>query len=120
MVAQAPCCSRFCSPAALLLDNELLISNSHGMHKACGCGLSYDVAAWSALPLVGVQRDEVEALEMRNCACGSTLAVSLCIVEGCTKHATWAADNLLDYCDEHAREWLMSEESIGRRDVEAA
>jgi hypothetical protein len=45
--------------------------------KRCGCGLTHDAAAWSCLPYVGVQRDEFEALELRNCPCGSTLAIEV-------------------------------------------
>ncbi len=87
--------------------------------KYCGCGLTHDATSWYALPLCGVMRDEVEALELRTCSCGSTIAVQVCIVAGCTKPPTWAADDLRDYCNEHALEWLMSEESIERREVAA-
>ena len=78
--------------------------------KRCGCGLAHDAPSWSALPLAGVMRDDVEAIELRNCPCGSTLAIQVCIVEGCHERPTWAADDLRDYCNEHAREWLMAEE----------
>lgn len=44
--------------------------------KRCGCGTSYDQVAWDLLPLLGIQEDDVEPLELKNCrACGSTLAV---------------------------------------------
>lgn len=45
--------------------------------------LKIDVALWNRLPLVGVQHAPAddwgpeERLELRNCACGSTLAVSI-------------------------------------------
>jgi hypothetical protein len=37
--------------------------------------LKQDPAVWASLPFVGIQGDEVEMLELRNCPCGSTLAV---------------------------------------------
>ena len=51
--------------------------------KRCGCGREHDRAAWAELPFVGVFEDsvvtedhpEAETLEMRNCACGSTITV---------------------------------------------
>jgi hypothetical protein len=45
--------------------------------KRCGCGNGYNLAAWMALPLVGHQKDDVEDLELKDCQCGSTLAVLL-------------------------------------------
>jgi hypothetical protein len=45
--------------------------------KRCGCGCEYTPEQWQALPYVGVMRDDVEALELRNCVCGSTLAVEM-------------------------------------------
>jgi hypothetical protein len=43
--------------------------------KACACGLTHSAASWRELPLIGRQDDGVEVLELRNCACRSTLAV---------------------------------------------
>jgi len=45
--------------------------------RACTCcGLVVlTEAAWDALPLVGVQADDSETLELRNCPCGSTQAL---------------------------------------------
>lgn len=48
--------------------------------KTHPCGASYTEAEWQGLPLVGVQADDVEVLELRDCRCGSTLAV---VVQGC-------------------------------------
>ena len=46
--------------------------------KTCGCGLIYTEADWNEiLTLKGVYKDEECTLEMRNCLCGSTLAVEL-------------------------------------------
>jgi hypothetical protein len=77
--------------------------------KTCGCGAVHDHFDWRHLPRLGVMRDDAEAAELRNCGCGSTIAVALCIVEGCSERATWATTDLLDYCSGHAREWLMAE-----------
>lgn len=47
--------------------------------KTCHCGASFDVPAWNALALVGVQDDgDGGELELRNCRCSSTLAVAAC------------------------------------------
>lgn len=44
----------------------------------CSCGAWID---WRSAPLVGFQQDEIERLELRNCACGSTRAVVVARVE---------------------------------------
>ncbi len=44
--------------------------------KTCTCcGQSFTRANWQTLKLIGHQVDEDEDLEMRDCLCGSTLAV---------------------------------------------
>lgn len=44
--------------------------------KACGCGATYTAAAWLALDRVGRMADGLGGhLSLRNCGCGSTLAV---------------------------------------------
>jgi hypothetical protein len=43
--------------------------------KQCGCGRSYDEEGWSRLEFVGVMDYGVEVLELRNCACHSTLSM---------------------------------------------
>lgn len=49
--------------------------------KQCGCGRSYSLEAWCRLPHPRSSAvwpiDEHEALEMRDCACRSTLCVQL-------------------------------------------
>ena len=49
--------------------------------KRCACGKSYDRAAWSLLPFPKrgghTDFDETTTLEMRNCACGSTMAIEV-------------------------------------------
>jgi len=50
------------------------------MEKQCKCcGVVYDATGWLSLAKVGVQQGDAEqaSLELRNCACGSTLAVEL-------------------------------------------
>jgi len=42
------------------------------MTKACGCGRHYDSATWSELELVA---EDWLGVTLRNCECGSTLAV---------------------------------------------
>jgi len=44
-------------------------------YKVCSCGVQYTLEAWCALPYVGVLVDPDESFELRNCVCGSTLAV---------------------------------------------
>lgn len=49
--------------------------------KTCGCGRAYDAADWARLPFVSHVHtpadDEgpAETIELRNCACGSTISV---------------------------------------------
>jgi hypothetical protein len=84
--------------------------------KPCGCGRVHDAEAWASLPPAGEMRDEEENLELRTCVCGSTLAVPLCIVEGCGDRGEWVReDSLASYCLDHIDEWLLAEESIARR-----
>jgi hypothetical protein len=45
------------------------------LFKECGCGRHFTLDHWRLLPLVGLHKDEVESLVMRNCRCGSTLCV---------------------------------------------
>jgi hypothetical protein len=56
-----------------------------------------------------VQADEKGRLELRTCVCGSTIAVALCIVEGCPDRPTWTTELGADYCEAHALEWLRAE-----------
>lgn len=45
--------------------------------KRCKCGRSFDALAWAELPYIGEIPEERAPIEMRNCACGSTIAVEL-------------------------------------------
>lgn len=46
--------------------------------KSCLCGAAYDAEAWGRLEVAGVQPDgEGGDLELRHCACGSTIAIPL-------------------------------------------
>lgn len=50
--------------------------------KTCACGRVYPPSLWRALPLVGycaagLDGDDTRGLELRNCLCGSTLAVEV-------------------------------------------
>jgi hypothetical protein len=45
--------------------------------KVCRCcGRAHDAEKWQALHLVGIQESEPD-LELRNCLCGSTLALEV-------------------------------------------
>lgn len=43
--------------------------------KTCACGRSYAAEEWLELPGCGRQDDGVDILDLRNCSCGSTIAV---------------------------------------------
>lgn len=47
--------------------------------KRCKCGRAHDHASWGLLEYVGLMEDEngVPSLILRNCPCGSTLALVL-------------------------------------------
>lgn len=45
--------------------------------KTCGCGRCYTATGWRNLRLVGEQDDGVDRIEIRQCTCGSTIAVAL-------------------------------------------
>ena len=45
--------------------------------KICRCDKRYSAAEWKRLVYVGVMEDDVERIELRNCTCGSTVAVVL-------------------------------------------
>ncbi len=45
--------------------------------KTCACGAVYDARGWERLPFVCEMEDDVDVLELRNCRCGSTLAIVL-------------------------------------------
>lgn len=46
--------------------------------KRCRCcGASHDAVSWAALPWVGAFDDEMARLDLRNCVCGSTIAVEV-------------------------------------------
>jgi hypothetical protein len=53
--------------------------------KECGCGRTHTPSEWPHLPFVGVMdgfeaegnEPAIPSLELRNCDCGSTLAVEI-------------------------------------------
>ena len=45
--------------------------------KTCGCGRSYPRAGWEVLERLGVCGCFLERLELRNCLCGSTIAIDV-------------------------------------------
>lgn len=49
--------------------------------KVCGCGIRHDAESWLTLRLAGVMElDGGRDLELRNCACRSTIAMPLGVV----------------------------------------
>jgi transposase-like protein len=49
--------------------------------KPCRCGIVHTRDTWKDLPLAGEMPDEGVTLELRNCPCGSTLAIELPLPE---------------------------------------
>lgn len=47
------------------------------VHKTCGCGRAFTASEWDALPFRGEQREDGTplVLVLRDCPCGSTLAL---------------------------------------------
>lgn len=72
-------------PAPPLLPADLAIPRAPAARtfpKACACGVVHLASSWSTLDYCGVMKGiageaEFPDLELRNCACGSTLAVEL-------------------------------------------
>jgi CheY-like chemotaxis protein len=87
----AGCDAYFCKPFNIFaLDRVIrLITTSGGtlpvaidalMVKECACGEVYSLEAWLALPLCGrmsITDPAATTAELRNCPCGSTLALPL-------------------------------------------
>lgn len=50
-----------------------------GNVKTCACGRSFGSKGWNLLDYVGIHKDEPPHpdLELRNCICGSTIAVAM-------------------------------------------
>ncbi len=59
------------------VDTVLAVVLDQDVHKACACGRTFTAHEWSLLVLVGEMVDEVESIELRNCPCGSTIAVTV-------------------------------------------
>lgn len=85
----AGCDAYFCKPFNVFaLDDVIRLltrpgevpppSRASGVIKECPCGEAYAMDAWLALPLCGrmrVAEPPDTTLELRNCGCGSTLAL---------------------------------------------
>lgn len=56
------------------VDTILACVLNEDVHKVCACGRTFTAAQWATLEMVGRMLD-VETLELRNCPCGSTLAM---------------------------------------------
>ncbi|HEY2514118.1 MAG TPA: response regulator [Polyangiaceae bacterium] len=74
-----PICPKPLSLASLLAIVDEVTQPATPL-KRCACGRTYDASSWSALAWVGEidnGREVSERLELRDCACGSTLAREL-------------------------------------------
>jgi cyanophycinase-like exopeptidase len=91
----------------------------------CHCGLTYDRAAWERLLLIGgMDADDeehpTEILELRNCTCGSTIAV-IRVASAPTEKSREAAVKLLNFeatRQKAAREERKRRDSYGPRSQE--
>ena len=45
--------------------------------KRCACGRTFTAHEWSLLVFVGRMMDPEESIELRNCPCGSTVAIEV-------------------------------------------
>lgn len=60
---------------AMKATNGTLVSE---VFKRCACGLGYTIEEFRELTFVGIDIADPEApLELRNCKCGSTIAIEL-------------------------------------------
>ena len=75
------CKCRHCSPEDVDPEHELYWQRQRGSVEArhCACGLRWTLAEFRKLELVGYQpeRGYPYKLEMRNCTCGSTIAIEV-------------------------------------------
>jgi hypothetical protein len=51
------------------------LSRAPGSFKQCGCGIYYSRATWENLRRIGMMDGRGETIELRECTCGSTIAV---------------------------------------------
>lgn len=77
--------------------------------KTCGCGATHDVFEWLQLRRVGVQECSYAPLELRDCACLSTIAVALCSEPGCLERSVFVTDDERSLCAQHERAWHVAE-----------
>ena len=68
----------------------VMIGEAEEVFKRCGCGIAYTREGWEHLHFVGHYADDVETLEMRNCACGSTITINVPPLRDSTVHKTGA------------------------------
>lgn len=65
---------------------------SNLLKKECRCcGRVHGARQWRLLPYVGIQHFGEEQLELRNCVCGSTLAIAALPSNTVTKGASHVA-----------------------------
>lgn len=83
----AGCDAYFCKPFNIFaLDSVLRLlapgaalpePRNEAVVKVCGCGESYSLDAWLVLPLCGRMHAGTKTAEIRNCRCGSSLALTI-------------------------------------------
>ena len=56
-------------------EHDMFPAPNTGIVKRCSCNRPYTEAEWRALPFVGYQAGEADRLALRNCPCGSTIAI---------------------------------------------
>ena len=77
--AAGSCAPRSAVAARTSFEPPARIWRILGGVKRCSCGRAYDAEAWARLPLAGYTQNGRDAagelLELRHCACGSTIAI---------------------------------------------
>jgi hypothetical protein len=65
-------------PFGVAIEVDAVADTQRPVVKTCSCcGQKYTAPEWGSLPLCGYYQDEVERLELRNCRCGSTIAIEV-------------------------------------------
>lgn len=52
-----------------------------GWPRPCGCGRTFSAHEWALLACIGNMVDDFDAIELRNCPCGSTISAPFAILD---------------------------------------